>query len=91
MINLIAYIRQIQTYYFLGEFGLEKWHKRECRIILYEDVVTIKETKLYYEIEYRLDRKIRTLYLSKLLRDFIVLKTEFERNLKECNKQVIFF
>lgn len=91
VINVIAYVRQIQTYYFLGEFGIEKWRKKTCKIVLYEDVVTIKETKMYYEIEYRTPSKVRTLYLSKLLNDFEMLKQEFERNLKECNKEVIFF
>jgi len=91
VINVIAYVRQMQTYYFLGEFGIEKWRGRTCSIVLYEDVVTIKETRIYYEIEYRLNKKVKTLYLSKLLKDFEMLKNEFERNLKECNQKVIFF
>lgn len=81
----------MQTYYFLGEFGIEQWRFRTCMIILYEDVVTIKETKMYYEIEYRRLHKVRTLYLSKLLKDFKILKNEFERNLKEYNDKVIFY
>lgn len=81
----------MQTYYFLGEFGLEKWRKDTCLIIRYDDVVTIKETKLYYEIEHRTPTKIRTLYLSKLVKDFDILQKLFERNLKEVNDKVIFF
>lgn len=92
LINIYAYIRQLQSSYVITDDGLEKWRKETAvSQFPFVDVVSIRETKMYYEITVRFSNKVRTQYLTKLLTEFDDMKQKFEQRLKDQNKEVLFF
>lgn len=91
LLNIYAFIRQIQTSYVITENGLSKLHKGlEVELYRYEDIKMYKKLRLYIEFTVKLNKKIKTIYISKLLKNYKDLEKIFETNLKEVNKDVVF-
>jgi len=89
--NIYAYIRQITSSYVITNNGIEINRKDQHSEIAFKHIVSIRETVLYYEVTHRIKKKVRTMYFSKLIKDFATFKNEVENNIRDQKVDVLFF
>lgn len=91
VLNVLFYIKQLMTSYELRKDGIYKHFKEKSECYLYDDFISVRNTFLYLEITYKTDKKIRTLYISKLLKKYSDFDTEFNSYIMYRKKEIMFF
>ena len=79
------------TSYQLLDDGIHKFVRGKETVYRYGNFVSIRETLIYLEIEYRIDKKVRTLYISKLLKNYKHFETEFQSYIMHIKNDILFF
>lgn len=91
VVNVVFYIRQLMTSYELREDGIHKYFRDKETVYQYGDFISVRSTVMYLEIEYRTEKKVRTLYISKLLKNMKNFETEFDSYIMYIKDDILFY
>ncbi len=91
LVNFVFYIRQLGTRYILKTEGIYKYVNSDATLYRYSNFTSIRDTFLYLEITHRTKKKIKTLYISKLLKNYEEFETEFKQSIEQYKNDILFF